>query len=155
MADTRPTPASFIRAVRLCLKVLIQPERMKDEEIKDAQIRLSMGPPPTTQPDRAALVQGAFFSSFFLVLVSGSLGYAAGKMMLHLGRCAEATTTTWLQVTSAAILLWATLFIRGWEIQSFGGVTLEERVNQWLYRAMCFVGTVIGVYSLAFPACRQ
>lgn len=155
MADTRITPSNFFRAVRLCFKVLLMPELMKREEEMDAQIRLSMAPAPNTQPNRAVLIQRAFFSSLGLVLVSGLIGYAAGKMMFLIGRCADSSTTTWLQVASAAVLLWATLFIRGWEIQSFGGVTLAERVNQWLYRTMCCVGTVIGVYSLAFSACKQ
>ena len=155
MADTRPTPANLRRAFRLCLKVLFHPEQMEDEEKKDPHLRQAMGNPPNNQPHKAVLVQRALFSSMTLVLTSGLVGYAAGKAMATLGRCADTTTTNWLQITSAAILLWATLFIRGWEIQSIGGVTLTERVNQWLYRSMCCLGTMVGVYSLAFPGCRQ
>ncbi len=155
MADTRPTPANARRAFGLSLKVLFQPKQMQAEEEKDAELRQAMGNPPNDQPHRAIVVQRAFFSSMILVLTSGLLGYTAGIAMASLGRCADTTTTSWLQISSAAILLWATLFIRGWEIQSFGGVTLTERVNQWLYRSMCCVGTVVGVYSLAFPGCRQ
>lgn len=155
MADTRPTPANFRRALRLCLKVLFLPHQMEEEDKNDAQLRQSMGGSPAIAPHRAILVQRAFFSSFALVFTSGLLGYGAGKLMEELGRCAESTTTSWLQISSAAILLWATLFIRGWDIQSFGGVTPTERVNQWLYRSMCCMGTVIGVYSLAFSGCTQ
>jgi hypothetical protein len=58
-----------------------------------------------------------------------------------------------LQIAGTGLLLWATLFVRGWEIQSWGGNTLGERVNRWLYRALSFVGTLILVFALSLPQC--
>ena len=45
-------------------------------------------------------------------------------------------------------MLWGTLFVRGWEIQTYSGVTLVERVNRWLYRALYCSGTALIVASL-------
>ena len=155
MADTRPTPASPWRAFKLCLQVLFTPGEMQEEERRDGEYRKTMPAPPSTKNHRAFVVRRAFFSSFTLVLLSGAVGYVAGFAMGSLERCATSVTVSWLQIAGASLLLWGTLFIRGWEIQSYGGVTLTERVNQWIYRALYCIGTTVIVYSLAFPACKQ
>ena len=154
MADTRPTPASVGRALRLCAVLLLAPNRIEDEERKDDELRKTLAPSPQA-PHRARIVQRAFFSSLGLVLTSALVGYALGSSMGALGRCVPPSTVAWLQMAGASVLLWGTLFIRGWEVQSWGGATLTERVNQWIYRALYCVGTALVVYSLAFPGCRQ
>jgi len=53
------------------------------------------------------------------------------------------------QVFGAGLLLSGTLFVRGWEIQSWSGVTLTERVNQWIYRFLYCTGTAVLIWSLA------
>jgi hypothetical protein len=40
------------------------------------------------------------------------------------------------------------LFVRGWDIQTLGGVTLTERVNRWIYRLLYCLGTAAIVTSL-------
>ncbi|MCB2071684.1 MAG: hypothetical protein KDF67_19690, partial [Ottowia sp.] len=102
----------------------------------------------------AHVVRRAFFQSLLLVLLSGSVGFVWGIGMHHLGRCATPPTVAWIQIVGAGMLLWGTLFVRGWEIETWSGVSLTERVNQWLYRTLCCVGTALVVYSLAFPACK-
>lgn len=153
MADTRPTRVSPLQAVRLCVLVLVAPQRLETAEQQDDALRKTMGPPPKPL-HRAFKVQRAFFTSLFLVFASGLAGFGAGTLMGNLGRCAPSSTVAWLQIVGASVLLWGTLFIRGWEIQSYGGVTLTERVNQWIYRTQYCIGTVLVVYSLAFPACK-
>lgn len=56
-----------------------------------------------------------------------------------------------LQIFGATIVLWATLFVRGWEIQTIGGITLTERVNRWIYRLLYCSGTAAIVASLVLP----
>ena len=73
--------------------------------------------------------------------------------MAGLKYCATPGNVAALQVVGASLLLWATLFVRGFEIQTNAGVTLTERVNQWLYRFLYCVGTALIVYSLAFQLC--
>ncbi|WP_429501153.1 hypothetical protein ACQUFY_28130 (plasmid) [Robbsia andropogonis] len=57
------------------------------------------------------------------------------------------TTQWWLQAGSAAILLWVTLFVRGWDIQTYGGRTLLEQANRTILVSLYFVGTALGVFS--------
>ena len=56
-----------------------------------------------------------------------------------------------MQLVAAGILLWATLFLRGWDIQSIGGVTLTERVNQWWFRTAYWTGTAMLAASMMWP----
>ena len=66
-------------------------------------------------------------------------------------RGAAAALAGGLQIFGATVLLGATLFVRGWDIQSWGGVTLTERVNRWIYRFLYCLGTAVIVASLALP----
>ena len=154
MADTRPTHVGFIGAVRLCLMLLFAPDRFIAAEQQDMAARNDYKD-HWTPPHRAYVVRRTFFVSFLLVVAAGAVGYVGGKLMGAVGRCATAETVMWLQVAGACLLLWGTLFVRGWEIQTFAGVVFTERVNQWLYRFLYCVGTSVVVYSLAFPACAR
>jgi hypothetical protein len=65
---------------------------------------------------------------------------------------ADPRATLILQLAAAGVLLWATLFLRGWDIQSIGGVTLTERVNQWWFRAAYWVGTAALAVSMTWAS---
>ena len=156
MADTRPTPVGFLRAVQLCLLLVFSPERFIAAEKADTQARngyIDSAPSPSVS--RSCVIRRALFESLALVLVSGAVGYLAGEVMNSIGWCATPATKDWLQIVGACILLWGTLFVRGWEVQSFSGVLLSERVNQWLYRFLYCIGTAVVVYSIAFLVCQQ
>lgn len=154
MADSRPTPVSFIRAVQLCLLLLLAPERFIAAEKEDIGARNNYKDRPATL-ERANVVRRAFRSSFLLIVLFGAVGLGAGKLMSALGRCATPETVMWLQIVGGCLLLWGTLFVRGWEIQTYSGVVFTERVNQWLYRFLCCVGTSVAVYSVAFSSCTR
>lgn len=147
MADTRPTPVSVLRAVRLCLMFLFHPARFIEEENRDVQLRQSRTDGPQ-EICRAHVVRRAFGLSFLLVALATLIGFLSGRIVSVIA-CPSAKVVLPLQVFGAGLLLWGTLFIRGWEIQTFSGVTLTERVNQWLYRFLYFAGTVLFVCSLA------
>lgn len=153
MADTRPTPLSFLAALRLCILLLLNPEKFKEAERAD-RVKRNHCTDQGAEPDRVRIIRAAFFSSLGLVAAFSGIGYALGKFMGAIGRCATPDTVTWAQVIGAALLLWGTLFVRGWEIQSFSGVQFSERVNQWLYRGLYCMGTAVIVYSLSFAQCR-
>lgn len=154
MADTRPTRIGFVRAVQLCLMLLLMPKRFISAEKADIDARKNFKD-PLSAPERAHVVRRAFRSSFLLVAVFGAVGFAAGKFVSSMGRCATPETVMWVQIVGGCLLLWGTLFVRGWEIQTYSGVVLTERVNQWLYRCLCCVGTSVAVYSVAFSACAK
>jgi hypothetical protein len=115
----------------------------------DTRLRESMGPPPA--PSHPALeVRRAFWSSLIVVLASLAAGCAVGLLLSRLLGRPSTRTLSALQLVGASLLLWGTLFVRGWGIQTYSGVTLTERVNQWIYRALYFFGTGVIVCSLSW-----
>jgi hypothetical protein len=131
---------------------LFVPHRFIEEENKDIATRNNYKG-VSEQPHRAHRVRRAFFASLILVLFFAGIGYSGATIMAALGRCSTPSLVAWLQVVGACLLLWGTLFVRGWDIQTFSGVVFTERVNQWLYRALYCAGTAVLVYSLSFPLC--
>ena len=152
MADTRPTPVGFFGAVRLCILLLLAPKRLIEAQDSDAKARNNY----TERVERehsAHIVRRAFLYSLLLVLLSGAIGYGSGFALGSWRGCATTKFIAWLQIAGACLLLWGTLFVRGWEIETYCGVTFTERVNQWLYRFLYCVGTAILVCSLSWPQC--
>lgn len=152
MANTHPTPVSFLRAVQLCLLLIFSPGRFQAAEEADNRAlsaATSIAPPPP----RWLTVRRALIYSGRLVLIAGVVGFVTGLGLGNYLRCATPKNIVWLQIVGTCLLLWGTLFVRGWDIQSFGGVTLSERVNQWLYRFLYCTGTAVLVSSLSWPQC--
>jgi hypothetical protein len=82
------------------------------------------------------------------VVCSIAAGYIGGRLLGAVSGQATGLLIRGLQAFGATILLWATLFVRGWDIQTIGGVTLTERVNRWIYRLLYCLGTAVIVASL-------
>ena len=151
MANTSSTPVSIFRAIELCALLLFRPSAFKAAQDEDNARLNSLPSPP--EDLRHLVVRRALAYSLSLVVASAASGYASARL-LALSFCPNAPTISWLQVAGSCILLWGTLFVRGWDIQTYGGVSLTERVNQWLYRFLFCLGTATLVYSLAWPACK-
>lgn len=152
MADTRPTPVGILRAVHLCLLLLFAPKKLIEAQEADAKTR-NNHTDNTEREHSAYIVRRALGYSLLLVLSAGVIGYTAGLMLGATCGCGSTKLIAWLQVAGASLLLWGTLFVRGWEIETWSGVTFTERVNQWLYRSLYFIGTAVLVCSLAWPQC--
>lgn len=154
MADTRPTSVSLFGAIHLCILLLFAPQRFIEKEKQDAEARNNYSACGAAQDKHGAyIVRRAFAYSLLLVLIFGGIGYGTGLALGATIGCATTTFLSWLQIAGASLLLWGTLFVRGWEIETWAGVTLTERVNQWLYRALFCVGTAVLVCSLSWPLC--
>ena len=154
MADTRPTEVGFFGAVRLCWLLLVSPRRFLEVQAEDNRVRSSYTDRVDREPS-AYIVRRAFLYSLLLVLGSGAIGYGIGAALGAKVTCAETGYIVWLQIAGAGFLLWGTLFIRGWEIQTYAGLTFTERVNQWIYRFLYCAGTAVIVCSLAWPQCAK
>ena len=140
--------------MRLCWLLLLRPKRFIEVQAEDNRVRNSY----TNRADRepgAYIVRRAFLYALLLVLGSGAIGYGIGVALGVWFGCASGGHIVWLQIVGAGFLLWGTLFIRGWEIQTYAGVTLTERVNQWIYRFLYCAGTATIVCSLAWPQCAK
>lgn len=149
MADTRPTKVNFIRAGKLCFFAAFMPNKLVQAEETDSSARNQFSGNTSHEP-RAYIICRAIWASFFLVLVSGIIGAVFGALLRHYLGSPRPVVISLLQIVGACSLLWGTLFIRGWEIQSYCGVTLSERVNQWIYRSLYCIGTGIVVWSLTW-----
>jgi hypothetical protein len=148
MADTRLTPIRLGRKIVLCFQTIFTPGRMEAAEQKDNELRKTL--PPAVEPHRAYVVRKAFWSALGLVVAAVLAGLVGGWVLaLLVGRPTDRIITG-LQISGAGLLLWGTLFVRGWDIQTIGGVTLTERVNQWIYRFLYFVGTAVLTLSVAW-----
>jgi len=150
MADTRPTKLNIFYKVYLCFLVIFYPKQLSKEEKKDEERRKLMSPPGEPE-HRAYIIRRAFWSSLGLIILFGFFGYLAGIFLWNwLGQPSKRMIII-LQITGASLLLWGTLFVRGWEILTFSNVTLSEHVNRWIYRTLCCLGTSILICSLMWP----
>jgi hypothetical protein len=91
----------------------------------------------------ASIVRQAFWSSCLLTGGSLLVGYFLGGGLRCAAGPASAHTATLVQAFSAALVLVATLAAQGWNIQTYNGNTLVERVNQWLTRSLFVLGTFL------------
>jgi hypothetical protein len=149
MADTRLTAIGLGRKMVLCFQVIFAPGTMMAAELKDneAQKALRSGGKPR---HGAYIVRRAFWTALALVIGAILLGLICGRVLrFFIGRPIP-ELVTWLQIIGAGLLLWGTLFVRGWDIQTYGGVSLTERVNQWIYRFLYFLGTAVLTLSVAW-----
>ena len=143
--------AGFVHAARLTFLLVFWPERFAEQESDDNARLAASGRSEQTEP-RYVTVRRGLGHSFLWVCASGIVGFILGLLL----GCLVGWTPSivaWLQIGGAGILLWGILFVRGWEIQSFGGKTLSEQVNEWIYRFLQTIGTVIVVVSLSLPQC--
>ena len=149
MAQKVPTRVSFISAVGLCFLTVFWPRRMEKLEAEDSK-KLAVA--SDDNETRVRKVHRAFWTSLALIVGFAAVGVTSGLLLKCYCGSAPRAGITALQITGAALLLWGTLFVRGFEIQTFSSVTLGERVNQWLYRMMYCIGTAVVICSLAWTS---
>ena len=142
MADTRPTKLKFSKIIYLCCFAIINPKGFIVEEEKDNAIRKNFLLADDKE-HRIYVVRKAFWCSLGLIIASALFGSLIGLFLYYYCNQPPPLMIIILQVVGACLLLWGTLFIRGWEIQTHCGVTLTERVNQWIYRILYCLGTSI------------
>ncbi len=132
-------------ALWACVLAVFSPRRFLEFQERRAE---SIGIPAASDDSTVDAVSHAFWGSLVLVLLSAAIGALAGAACRWLLTPVPGYIVKWLQITGTSLLLWGTLFVRGWEIQTYKGRTLVERVNQWIYRALYCAGTAILVSSL-------
>jgi hypothetical protein len=85
--------------------------------------------------------------SLGLVVIVIVLGGVIGLTLNWLFGAASPRTTRSFQYLGIGVLLWATLAKGGWNLQTPGGDTLAELVDQWLYRILYCLGSLLLVIS--------
>jgi hypothetical protein len=147
----------FLRASKFCFLLVFLPEKFKAMEEADNARQNALDEKKTPEQREREwgypVVRRALGFSLLLVVFAAILGWFGGRLVGWFRYCALAWWIGFLQIAGTGLLLWATLFVRGWEIQTYGGKTLTERVNQWIFRALSFIGTLILVLALSLPQC--
>jgi hypothetical protein len=143
----RPSKLPFLKIVHLCFLAIVNKRQFIKEENKDNEIR-SRYPPEEEKPHGIYIVVKAFWKSLFVIISSAIVGAILGFMLRFYFFDPSSIMISMLQIIGACLLLWGTLFIRGWEIQTYCSVTLTERINQLLYRGLYCLGTIIMICSL-------
>ena len=100
--------------------------------------------------ERTRKIRAAFFVAFLSTVMAILAGVVVGTTLGTIAGKPSGVTVAILQVAGAGIILAATLAVLGWEIQSYKGQTLPEKVNRWLFRAQYWLGTFLLVVSLAW-----
>ena len=116
----------------------------------EARTTKPLGIPAATNNNSVNVVSRGFRRAFILVLSAVVTGVLVG---LGLSRWLGPPTpgaVKWLQIVSAAVLLMATIYLRGPAIQTWEQDTLIERVDRWIYCAGYSLGTGALVTSLVW-----
>src|SRR5262245_60144124 len=122
-----------IKAVVLCL---VAPSRF------DALAKVHDGNGLSGQHQKSAsAIRRAFWGSCLLTFGSLVAGYVLGRVLRFTTGSANTSVATLVQALSASTVLIATLAARGWDIQTWSGSTIAEKVNKWLTRSLFVVGT--------------
>lgn len=137
------------QAIWACLLAIFSPKHFL--LFQEGQSK-AQGIPAASDNSSVFVIRRAFWLSLVMVISSGALGGFVGLVAGRVLGIASPYLIGTLQVIGACLLLWGTLFVRGWEIQTYKGHTLIERVNQWIYRTLYCVGTAVLVASLIWPA---
>ncbi len=140
-------PKVSVRAVLLCV---FSPKRFLPVAVKhDTQLH---GKANTTEIDRMSrLIRRSFWESFGFVVGAVALGAGVGQVLFWLCGASTGFGSQGLQWLGIGILLWATLSVLGWELQTPDGQTLAEKVNRWLYRGLYLIGTALLACSVSWP----
>jgi hypothetical protein len=149
MALKLPRPVTFIGACYLCALAFFAPSKFDKIEKDDAE---KIESDPNVTAPRILAVRRAFVGSLVLVVISSVIGVAFGYASCKVVGKSE-FWIGFLQISGAGLLLWATLAVRGWEVQTFANTTLTERVNQWLFRSLYCIGTALLVLTVAWGNC--
>jgi hypothetical protein len=149
MENPTPTRVHFFQVCYYCILGMFCPSKLEKEEEKDNQLRSKL-PKAAITPSGSHIVNRAFWNSLVLIILFSLIGCLTGIMLKCFTGRPTSISVIILQALGAALLLWGTLFVRGFEIQTYDGVTLSERVNQWLYRALYCLGTAIIICSLVW-----
>jgi len=97
-------------------------------------------------------VRKSWLNSVSLVATSVAAGWLLGVIIRTQVGPAPPWLPALLQYFGVGILLVATLAKAGWAIQTFGGNSLLERCDNFLYRFLYFAGTMALVLSASWPA---
>ena len=103
MADTCPTKINFFRATYLCILGIFATTKFIKEEEKDNEERKNFPTPVALPEQRIFIIQRAFWSSLFLMIISAVIGYILGQIIDKTLGSVPTIVITSFQVTGAML----------------------------------------------------
>jgi hypothetical protein len=143
MALREPTSLTIRKAMRLCWLAMVDPTEFSRIEAEDSA-KLETQPIP--KGPRILRVREGLAEALVWSVSAVAVGFVFGV----LGHWLFGESMLAVNIVGAlggAILLWATMAVRGWDVQTFSGSTLTERVNRWIFRALYWIGTALLVMA--------
>lgn len=142
---------STVNLMRGLYLIFRSPERFAQLANEDAA-QLPTPDPAQHFTQAARAVRRGLGQSFGLVIGTVVAGWVGGEALEHLVGPASPVVNHILQYGGVGVILWATLAIQVWNIQTIKGRSLPERLNGAIYRALYLVGSFLLVLSVAWPA---
>ena len=105
-----------------------------------------------TALERTRKIRQALFVSILVTIATIAVGWLIGLTLRKAFGPAPSFLLSVLQIMGAGTILGATLAEIGRQIESWGGKTLPEKVNLWLFRALYVLGTFVFVLSLGWSS---
>lgn len=143
--DFKPGPVSFSRKLFCVAMTFAWPQRVA----RAAAVELKREGDQKTEAEmlrRLKLVRGSFAQSLLWIAATGLVGFGLGRALWH--QFGENNVAVLALATAGGLVLFgATMGVQGWDIQSFKGNTLPERINQWIFRSLTLLGTLLAVIS--------
>lgn len=96
------------------------------------------------QRRRTDLLRRSIAGSALLVVMAVATSFLVAVAMKSLGYRFTIQTARVMQAVSLGIFVWATLAQLGWEIQSYSGKSLPERLNRLWFRVLYTIGAFVG-----------
>lgn len=109
-----------------------------------------LGIPAASDSNSVSVVSRGFWRAVVVVLTAAIFGAAMGVALSRWVGPPTSLGIVMLQIVGASILLLATIYLRGPEIETYDRETLIERVDRWIYCAGYFLGTAAIVASLVW-----
>ena len=139
-----PVPLSNWMKLKLVWLAFFKPAEFERIEAKD---NTTLETRPKADPSRVQMVRTSYVQSLVLVLSAVIVGW----LVALVGQRVCSQTRVWptgFGIIGTALLLWATVAVRGWEVASFSTVTLGERLNIWIFRFLYWIGTACLIAAL-------
>ena len=144
MAAKVPIRLSIIEILRLVFLAIFYPSRFQEEEAADCK---TLETRPNADLIRVNIVRSSYFESFIFVLTAVVVGWFTAKISQFMW-VQNRPFAIGLAIVGTAILLWATVAVKGWEVASFSTVTLGERLNICVFRFLYWLGTMLLIAAI-------
>jgi len=148
-----------ISVAKTAFLLLARPDRFKQivaeysaDQTKERQNRARDEAPFYLQ--QTVLIRRSLFVAFLIVVTAVVAGWLTGVVSAQCLGPAPRSALLSIQYLGIGILLLGTLGKRGKDIQTIGGVSLPERVDEFIYRVLYFTGSYLLVWSTTWPLYR-